>query len=238
MSGHSKWASIRHKKGAADAKRGKAFSKLAKLISVAARDGSDPAMNFSLRLAVDRAKAVNMPKDNIERAISRGAGDGEGAALENAVYECMGPGGVSMLIVALTDNTNRAYTNIKTTSNKNGGNMEAKVKWQFDQRAVVRVEDISKIEDRDSIELELIDAGAMDIDWHEVDGLIVTSEVQDFKKTSNAVEALELAISAAGLEYVPNITVELTDDQGARLMKFIDLLEEDDDVDAVFTNAE
>ncbi len=237
MSGHSKWASIRHKKGAADAKRGKAFSKLAKLISVAAREGSDPSMNFSLRLAIDRAKAANMPKDNIERAIKRGAGTGDGGALETAVYECMGPGGVSMLIVALTDNTNRAYTNIKTISNKNGGNMDAKVKWQFSQKGIVRVDDITGVEDRDTIELGLIDAGAEDIDWDEEAGLIVTSEVKDLKKVSDAARELELTVSSAGLEYVPDTMIELTDEQGSKLMRFIDALEDDDDVDSVYTNA-
>lgn len=237
MSGHSKWASIRHKKGAADAKRGKAFSKLAKLISVAAREGADPAMNFSLRLAVDRAKAVNMPKDNIERAISRGSGGGDGVALETAVYECMGPGGVSMLIVALTDNTNRAYTNIKTISNKNGGNMEAKVKWQFDQKGVVRVEEISDIADRDLVELGLIDAGAEDIDWDEEAGLIITAQVNDFKKVSDAASELNLKVSEAGLEYVPNVTIEINEEQAMKLERFVDLLEDDDDVDSVYTNA-
>jgi len=237
MSGHSKWASIRHKKGAADAKRGKAFSKLAKLISVAARDGADQSANFSLRLAVDRAKAANMPKDNIERAIKRGSGTGEGAVLENAVYECMGPGGVSMLIVALTDNTNRAHTNIKTISNRNGGNMEARIMWQFDQKGIVRVEDISTIENRDLIELGLIDAGAEDIGWDDESGLIITSELQDLKKVSDATEELNLTVSSAELEYVPNTTVELTDEQGEKLMRFIDLLEEDEDVDSVYTNA-
>lgn len=237
MSGHSKWATIRHKKGAADAKRGKAFSKIAKLISVAAREGADPAMNFSLRLAIDKAKAANMPKDNIERAIARGAGIGEGGALETAVYECMGPGGASMIIEALTDNTNRAYTNIKTISNKNGGNMDAKVLWQFAQKGIVRVEEVASIEDRDSIELALIDAGAEDISWDDEAGLIVTSAVQDFKKIVDAAKGLGLEISSAGLEYVANNTTELTDEHGARLMKFIDALEEDEDVDSVYTNA-
>lgn len=237
MSGHSKWASIRHKKGAADAKRGQAFSKLAKLISVAAREGADPSMNFTLRLAIDRAKAVNMPKDKIEKAVSRGAGTGEGGALETAIYECMGPGGVSMLIVALTDNTNRARTNIKTIANKNGGNLDAKVLWQFDQKGIVRVENIADIEDRDSIELSLIDAGAEDIEWNEDAGLIVTSEVKDLKKVSDAARELNLEISAAGLEYIPNTTIELPEDKGTKLMRLVDLLEEDDDVDSVYTNA-
>lgn len=237
MSGHSKWATTKHKKGAADAKRGQAFSKLAKLITVAAREGADPDMNFALRLAVDRAKAVNMPKDNIERAIARGAGTGEGGALETAVYECMGPGGVAMLIVALTDNTNRAYTNIKTIANKSGGNMEAKVLWQFSQKGIVRVEDISAVEDRDSIELALIDAGAEDIDWNEEVGLMITSEVQDLKKVSDAARAAGLAITSAGIEYVPNSTIELSDEDGEKLARFVDSIEEDDDVDAVYTNA-
>lgn len=245
MSGHSKWATTKHKKGAIDAKRGKIFSKLAKLITVAAREGGDPDMNFALRLAVDRAKAVNMPKENIDRAIARGAGTGEGGALETAVYECMGPGGVAMLIVALTDNTNRAYTNIKTICNKSGGNMEAKVLWQFHQKGVVHtpslsasglIGEFSEGLTRDDIELAFIEAGAEDISVGDED-TIVTCEVKDFKSVTDTVRRLGLEISEAGLEYVPTSTTEVSEEDGEKLARFVDALEEDEDVDAVYTNA-
>ncbi len=245
MSGHSKWATTKHRKSAVDAKKGKAFSKIAKLISVAARDGADPEMNFSLRLMVDKAKAVNMPKENIERAIARGAGTGDGGELTSAVYEGMAPGGVSVLVEVLTDNTNRAYTNIRTIFNKHGGNMDAKVMWQFNKMGVVHTSYLSSSgltggfsdnKSRSDIELALIDAGADNIDWDDESGLTIASSVQNLKKISDSARASGLEISSADLQYIPNTTIELSDEDGERLMKFIDILEEDDDVDNVYTN--
>lgn len=239
MSGHSKWATTKHRKGAVDAKKGKAFSKLAKLISVSAREGADPEMNFALRLAVDKAKAVNMPKENIERAIARGAGTGgEGNQLETVIYEGMAPGGASILVIAVTDNTNRARTSVKTVFNKHGGNIEAKVMWQFEQKGVVRVEDIASLqtqEEREGLELELIDAGAEDISYDQ-DLLTVICAVQDFKKVSDAISASGLTISDAGLEYIATDPVEFAPEDLEKLDKFIEILEEDEDVDSIFTN--
>jgi YebC/PmpR family DNA-binding regulatory protein len=240
MSGHSKWATTKHRKSAVDAKKGKVFSKIAKLISVAAREGADPEMNFSLRLQIDKAKAVNMPKENIERAIARGAGTGEGGALETAVYEGMAPGGVSVLVEVVTDNTNRAYTSIRTIFNKHGGNPDAKVMWQFAKKGVIRIEDLSKLnkqEERDALELTLIDAGAEDIRYEE-DLLTIICGVADFKKLSDAVLKAGLAIVDAGLEYIPSNTVKLLEEDSERLEKFIEILEEEDDVDSVYTNVE
>lgn len=237
MSGHSKWASIKHKKGAADAKRGKLFSKLAKAITVAARTGgSDQAMNFGLRLAIEKAKQANMPKDNIERAIARGSGEGaDGVILETALYEAMGPGGSSILIEALTDNKNRTLASIKTICNKNGGNLDAKILWQFDRKGVVRVEDVSGIEDRDTFELELIEAGAEDLSWDE--GLEVIGTLSDLQALEAAVSGAGLIVGSAEPEYIAKDKLQLSEEDEGKLMGLLELLDDDDDVNAVFTNA-
>ena len=236
MSGHSKWASIRHKKGAADAKRGKVFSKYAKLIMVAAKEGGgDLGTNFSLRLLVDKAKAANMPKDNIERAIKRGTGEIAGGELSSALYEAMGPGGAALLIESLTDNTNRAYTNIRTIISKSGANFDAKVLWQFDQKGVVRVDDISAVEDRDALELSLIEAGAEDIQWE--NGLVVISQKGDLQAVEKAVTEAGLMPESSELEYVPQNEVELSESDENKLALLIEKLDDDDDVNNVFTNA-
>ncbi len=234
MSGHSKWSTIKHKKGAADAKRGKIFSKLSKAISVAARDGSDPSMNFTLRVAIDKAKQANMPKDNIERAISRGTGAGEGVQLQTVLYEGMGPGGVSIIVEAVTDNTNRTFGNVRTIFNKSGGNLDAKVLWQFDRKGVVRAA-IAEIEDKDAFELALIDAGAEDILWN--DELMVISALSSLQSVEEEMRRRDREIISAEPEYVPQNMIEISDEIGQKLGRLIDALDDDDDVSNVFTNA-
>lgn len=237
MSGHSKWATIKRKKGAADAKRGQAFSKLSKTITVCAREGgTDPVMNFSLRLAIEKAKAANMPKDNIERAIQKAAGTGEGGQLATAVYEAMGPGGVAIVIEALTDNPNRTVTNVKNIVNKRGGNVEAKVLWMFERKGVAYVEDVAAISDWDSFELSLIDAGAEDIARSD-DQVRVISSVKDLKAVTDALTASGLTVESAGIEYVAKNTTELSAEQEEKLQEMVEALEEDEDVNGVYTNA-
>lgn len=233
MSGHSKWHKIRHKKGATDQKRGALFSKLSKAISVAARDGVDPDMNFTLRLAIDKAKQANMPKDNIERAIARGSGS-DGAQLTTAVYEAMGPGGVSLVITSVTDNTNRALTNIKTIVTKRGGNFDAKVLWQFDHKGVVRA--TGSLEDSDAFELAVIDAGAEDIQWGDEDDVAVIGPIDRLQDLEKVIRESGLTVESAELEYVPNQTMELDDAGMEKLGDFVDAIEENDDVAAVYTN--
>lgn len=234
MSGHSKWASIKHKKGAADAKRGKIFSKLAKQISVAAKTGGgDLGMNFGLRLAVEKAKAANMPKDNIERAIKRGTGEGADAlVLESAVYELMGPGGSALIVEALTDNKNRTYGSLRTIANKKGANIEAKVLWMFARKGVVRIENDSGLTDEQ--ELELIEAGAEDI--QKEDGLVIVAALEDLQTVTGAVESLGMKLASAEPEYVANDSLELSDEDLEKLANLVEALEEDDDVDGVYTN--
>lgn len=236
MSGHSKWASIKHKKGAADAKRGKIFSKLAKLISVAAKEGGgDLSMNFGLRLLVEKAKKANMPKDNIERAIARGTGVGsEGEQMTEAVYEAMGPGGSAIVIETLTDNTNRTLGNVKTIVAKRGGNFGAKVLWMFEKKGVVRVEDASGISSKDEFELELIEAGAEDIEYE--DGMTVICGIPDLQSVVGVFEKQQIETAGAGLEYVAKDALSISPEDEEKLFALMEAIEEDDDVSNVYTN--
>ncbi len=244
MSGHSKWASIKHKQGAADAKRAQAFTKLANMITVAAREGGgDMDSNFSLRLAVDKAKGANMPKDRIARAIARGTGEGsEAGALETAVYEGMGPGGAALLVEALTDNRNRTIANIKGIFNRRGGNLEAKVKWMFERKGVVHTSlpqlwgSQEGADEKDAFELALIEAGAEEISRDE-NRISVISAISDLQNVEKAVRSAGLAIEGAGLEYVAKQETKISKEDENKLAGFIEALEEDDDVSAVYTNA-
>ncbi len=239
MARHSHWHNIQLKKGKTDAKRAGAFSKLSKNITVAARDGGgDPSFNFKLRMAVDAAKAVSMPRDNIERAIARGTGDGEGGAIEEVVYEGFGPGGVAIVVVCLTDNRNRSVADVKTAASKSGGSIGASgsVMWMFEKKGVVSVMDASTVKDRDGFDLAMIDAGADDVQDME-GGLRVLCSIQAFQTVVAAVSAQGITPDAAAIEYIAKTTTEVTDDAVAdELGKFLEIIDDLDDVDAVFTN--
>ena len=239
MSGHSKWSTIKHKKGAADAKRGQLFTKLSREITVAAREGApDPETNFRLRLAVDNAKAQNMPKDTIERAIAKGAGKGaDGAALEELVYEAYGPGGTGFIIQTLTDNRNRAASGIRSKVTRGGGNLAANgaVSWNFEQKGLVTLE--VEGADPEEIALEVMDIGAEDVD---VDQYLVsiTFPFSEFARAKNELEALEnVRVESAELAMIPNSTVALEKSQAVQTLRLLDELEDLDDVSKVFTNA-
>ena len=240
MSGHSKWHNIQKKKGAADAKRGSLFTKLAKAITIAAKSGGggDPEFNFQLRVATDAAKAANMPKDNIDRAVKRGTGEGDdGGQIEEVVYEGFGPGGVALLIQCLTDNRNRSNAEVRTVMNKNGGNPgeQGSVMWMFQHKGVVTIADPSTILDRDQFELAVIDAGAEDLE--ESEGVVqILSAVSDLKKVMDAVEAFGIKPDGVDLEYRAKDEIPLIADDHNKLEKLVELLEELDDVDTVFTN--
>lgn len=239
MSGHSKWSTIKHKKGAADAKRAANFTKLAREIEVAAREkGPDPAMNFKLRLAVDRARAGNMPKDNIERAITRGAGGDSGVGMKELIYEAYAPGGSALLIEAITDNNNRTGGDIKHLLGKHGGTLAnpGAVTYLFDQKGMIRTEQIPEA-NRDEAELSLIDAGAEDI-IHEDENSIIISAPTDFSTVSETADKLGLKISSAELEWIPKTTVPIDTDLKDKVTTIIDKLEELDDVTNVYTNAQ
>lgn len=232
MSGHSKWHSIKHKKGAADAKRGKIFTKLAGEIALAARDGADPAMNFKLRLAIQKAKQANMPAGNIDRAVARGAGTAGGAALEELTYEGYGPSGVAVIVKALTDNRNRTASDVKSTFSKFGGNLGApgSVAYIFEQKGVIVCK--SGI-DQDEVSLTAIEAGAADID-DEGDQLVIYTAPNDLEKVK---DALGEPVESAELDMTPTQTIAITDEKkAASVMKLINQLDDLDDVLSVSAN--
>ena len=238
MSGHSKWSSIKHKKGAADAKRGKLFSKLSRAIIVAAKEGGgDPANNLALQNAIEKAKSYSMPKDNIDRAIAKGSGaDADADAFETIVYEGYGPEGVAVIVEALTDNRNRTAADVRHLFAKNGGNLGATgaVAWQFDRRGVVVVP-ADGVDDEELL-LVAADGGADDL---ERDGDIfqVTSAPESLSSVRGAIEAAGFAVDSAELMLVPKTTVAVEDEAKARqVMRLIDELEDNDDVQEVFAN--
>jgi len=239
MSGHSKWHNIQARKGKQDAKRSQAFSKLSKAITIAAqRGGGDTDTNFSLRIAIDKAKAVSMPKDNIDRAVKKGTGEDGGAQIEEIYYEAFGPGGVGIIIKCLTDNKNRAVADVKHILSKNGGSMGGggSVMWQFEQLGVIQFETSKLPVDRDSFELEIIEAGADDI-YIEGDQVEIKTKVENFGKVANKLKELGIEVDDSGLRYVAK--EEMPIDEGVReqISKLFEALEENDDVDDYYTNA-
>ncbi|MFZ5821351.1 MAG: YebC/PmpR family DNA-binding transcriptional regulator [Chloroflexota bacterium] len=237
MSGHSKWSTIKRKKGAADAKRGAIFTRLAREIVIAAREGgSDPDSNFRLRLAVDKARAENMPKDNIERAIRRGSGeDKEGNAFEEIMYEGYAPHGVALMIEAVTDNRNRTVSEIRHMLTRSGGSMAevGAVAWQFDRVAYFSFPSSMMNYDK-AFELA-IEAGADDVSEDE-DMVEITGPVESFKGIASRLHAAKVQPEEAGLRMAPKQELELAIDQTLQVLKLVENLEEMDDVQNVFSN--
>lgn len=234
MSGHSKWASIKHKKAATDAKRGKIFTQAANMIAIAAKEGGgDPTMNFKLRLAIDKAKAVNMPSSNIDRAIKRGTGEGGGGRLEELIYEGYGHNGVAILIGTVTDNKNRTSAEVRSTLTKHGGRMAdaGAVLWVFDQQGQIIAKNAS-----DETQLAAIDAGAQDVE--EEDGrLFVYSDIKNIKKIKEALEGIGVGVESAEVMYRPKNYIKIEDEDTAmKILKLIDALEGLDDVTDVYAN--
>ena len=244
MSGHSKWHNIQGRKGKQDAIRSGQFTKIAKLIAVAARNGGDAAANFSLRIAIEKAKAVGMPKDNIERAIKRGTGELEGAQIEEVIYEGYGPGGVAVLVKCLTDNKNRTVSEIKHIFSLYGGTMAGagSVMWMFNQVGLVTVPNfqfpISNFQTRDELDLALIEAGAEDIKDDEDGGIDIYTKVENFQRVLNKVKELGLEPVESGLQWVAKDKVSVSEEIGQKLGKLFGDFDENDDVEDYFTNAE
>ncbi len=236
MSGHSKWASIKHKKAIVDQRRGQHFTKLARAVTVAAREGGgDPEGNPSLALAIQKARDASMPKDNIERAIAKGTGEGVDAdQVETVLYEGYGPGGVALLIEALTDNRNRTGADVRHALSKHGGSLgePGSVSYLFDKRGVIVV-DASRYNEDDLI--VAIDAGAQDISLDD-DVYEIITEPADLGPVREALEQAGVTIEAADLTQLPKARVPVQESDAARLMKLIDMLEESDDVGAVHAN--
>ena len=240
MSGHSKWSSIKHQKGVVDARRGQLFTKLAREITVAARQGgADPEMNVRLRLAIQKAKDSNMPMDNVERAIKRGAGIGDGAqeTLEEATYEGYGPGGSAIRLQALTDNRNRTVSDIRNTFVRSGGNLGESgcVAWNFESKGVITME-VSP-EQSEELALVAIDAGAEDF---ELDATVldVRTAPDSFEAVRRALEESGASVTNAELSLVPKTTVALDVKYSQQTLRLLDKLEELDDVQRVYTNAD
>jgi YebC/PmpR family DNA-binding regulatory protein len=235
LSGHSKWSTIKRKKGAADARRGQIFTKLAKEIAIAARDGADPEMNYKLRLVMDKAKAANMPKDNIERAIRRGAGLEKGDTLEEISYEGYGPHGVALIIQVVTDNRNRAVADIRRWFNKLGGSLGESgcVAWQFEPRGYLTLEPDGL--DPDEIFEVAVEWGADDVVFGD-DLIEVFTAPETFRNVREALEGRGIRLESAEITLVPKTTVELEEKQALQNMNLISNLEELDDVQQVFSN--
>jgi YebC/PmpR family DNA-binding regulatory protein len=232
LSGHSKWSTIKRQKGAKDAARGAIFTKLGNMIAVAARAGTDPDTNFSLRLAIDKAKAANMPSANIQRSIDR-VKDKDAAQLQEVLYEGYSPGGVAILVECTTDNINRTYPDVKLAFSKHGGSIAEKgsVAFQFDRKGVIRVNSSG-----DDVLLQALDAGAEDV--QEEDGsLIIYSDPKDLAKVRDELTKAGLQVVESELTFVPNNIVNVSDASTAgKIMRLMDALEDIDDVSSTHVN--
>lgn len=239
MSGHSKWATTRRAKAIVDAKRSSAFTRITNLITMAAREkGGSLETNFTLRMAVDKAKAANMPKDNIEKAIKKGTGEIEGAALEELVYECVGPANSQFIVKAITDSKNRAAAEVRHIFSKVGGSMGA-VMWNFSMKGVIRIssEELrdKNLSNNEDFELELIDAGAEDVQTEE-EGATIYSRIEDLQKLQQFLTDKGVVTESAEIEYVAKDKIKVDDEEQATIDKLIDMLEDCDDVSEYYSN--
>ncbi len=232
MSGHSKWSTIKRQKAVTDAKRGAAFTRIGNQIAIAARSGTDPTVNSALAMAIDKARAANMPMSNIERAIQR-VSDKNAAVLQEVLYEGYGPGGVAILVEAATDNINRTYPEVRLAFSKHGGNIAEKgaVAFQFTRKGAIRVKGSG-----DDLMMQALDAGADDVQ-EEGDETVIYTDQKDLAKVRDALVAQGLSIEEAELTYVPNTTIEVTEkDTAGKIMRLMDALDECDDVSATHVN--
>ncbi|MCI6610474.1 MAG: YebC/PmpR family DNA-binding transcriptional regulator [Ezakiella sp.] len=239
MSGHSKWNNIKNKKGKEDAKRAQAFTKIAKYISVAVKEGgANPDFNPSLKVAIDKAKAVNMPSDNIERAIKKGAGELEGVNYEEITYEGYGGEGVAIMVHCLTDNRNRTAADVRHAFEKHGGNLgtTGSVSYMFNMKGYIVIEqDEDSPIDLDDLMLEAIDAGAEDVQGDD-DVIEVITDPKDYDAVKEFLDSKGLTYAASEITYLPDNEIEVSEDKQAKIEKLIDALEELEDVQEVYHN--
>jgi YebC/PmpR family DNA-binding regulatory protein len=241
MSGHSKWSTIKRKKGALDAKRAKIFTRILKEINIAIKEGGgpDPEANPRLRLAIANAKGVNMPKENIQRAIKK-ASDKDSESYQEVTYEGYGPGGIALFVEATTDNINRTVANVRAIFNKYGGNLgtNGSLEFIFDRKGVFTIS-MEALEGRemDEVEMELIDGGAEDVEKEE-DFITVYTSFEDFGNMQKKLEALEIEPESQELQRIPKTTQALSVEEGQKVLNIIEKMEEDDDVNTVFHNME
>jgi YebC/PmpR family DNA-binding regulatory protein len=240
MSGHSHWHSIKYQKGIADQKRGKIFSKMSREISIAAKDkGKDPDSNPSLRIAIEKAKKFNMPKDNIERAIKRGTGELKEAELESFVFEAYGPGKIALIIEGITDNKNRTFQEIKQILGQNNGKIanEGSVKWMFEKKGVItlNLDSQEPKTSKEELELKIIESGAEDFSWHE--NLVeIYSKVEDLEKIKNNLENQKIKIEGSTVDWVAKDKVRVEKKDLDACEKLFETLDESDDVQETYSN--
>ena len=234
MSGHSKWSNIKHRKGAQDAKRGKIFTKLLKEVTIAARSGSDPASNFRLRIAIDKAKSENVPKDTIERAVKKGAGELEGEAYEEGTFEGYGPGGVALLVEFMTDNRTRTVADVRHIFSKYNGNLgvTGSVSFLFDRKGLIS---FSGDKDFDAIFEVALEAGAEDVGIEE-DAIEVITSPNEFIEVREALAQKGLTWETAEVTMIPQTTVRLEGKQAEQMLKLMEKLEDYEDVQNVYAN--
>ena len=238
MSGHSHWASIKHKKGAADAKRSKVFSKLSKEITVAVKDGGgDPFFNAKLRMILDRAKALNMPSENIERSIKKGTGEIEGAALEPIIYEAYGPGGVAIIIEGITDNKNRSLGEIKKILANYNGKMvsEGAIRWMFDRRGIIEIDSQKANKNREELETIAIESGAEDFFWR-ADVLGIYTKAEDLEKVKNNLSEKGLKATSASLGWLAKENLQISEKEQEACQGLFEALDENDAVQEIYSN--
>ncbi len=243
MSGHSKWANIKNRKQAMDKKRGGVFSKMAKIVTIAARKGGDPEMNPALRLAILKAKSVNMPNDNIERAIKKGTGEDKSGQLEEIIYEAYGPGGTQLIIELITDNKNRTLSEIRHILSQYGGRLVegGGVKWNFNQMGVISIKYQAQNIKKDDLELMVIDAGAEDIKWKPASSADEDNILEIYTKPENLEKIKEkiknIEIEESGLEWIPKNEVKIEDESiKKQLEKLFETLDENEDVKEIYSN--
>lgn len=238
MSGHSHWHSIKGAKAIADAKKGKIFSKIARLITIAVKDmGPDPAINAKLRMAMEKAKEMNMPKENVDRAIKKGSGDGEEGKLEEVSFEAFGPGGTALIIEGITDNKNRALGEIKQILNRTNGKMvgEGAVRWMFDKKGIISLAKDQGTMTKEDLELAAIEAGADDIYWREND-LDVYAKPETMEGVKKGLEAKGIKISSAVLGMVAKEEIAVSEKEKEACEKLFEALDESDEVQEIYSN--
>jgi YebC/PmpR family DNA-binding regulatory protein len=237
MSGHSKWSTIKRQKGANDAKRGALFTKVAREISVAARQGgADPDANYRLRLAMEKARSINMPADNIKRAIEKATGSGDAEQIEEIVYEGYGPGGVAVLVEAATDNRNRTAAEVRSVFSKTGGQLAGSgaVAWQFEPRGIITIP--RDTQDADEIALAAIDAGADDVDTTDTEIIEIVTSPSDLESVRTNLEKAGIAVDSAEAAMIAKQTVALDSDQARKALRLVESLEDLEDVQRVTAN--
>ena len=237
VSGHSKWSTIKRAKGVTDAKRSAMFSKIAKLILIAAKQGGDPNTNFSLRMAIEKARSVNMPRDNIERAIKKGSGELGGDKMEELIYEGFGSAETQFIVKCLTDNKNRTASQVRHIFNKNGGSFGS-VMWNFAQKGIITItNDELRItnDNLDEFELELIDVGIEDMDKHN-EGIVLYTKIENLQKVENFLKEKGIQIESSEIGYVASQKKEINELEQEKVEKFIDDLEENEDVSDYYNN--